>query len=81
MVLNLRTLRGMLGVDGRRIRGKLSRSLINNAALEPKEAITDADVDDAILDMDFSQLHLESGVQEELRKILWIRRAVFKGLG
>ena len=81
LVLNLRTFRGKLWVDGRRIRGKVTRSPINNAALELMAAITDADVDDAILDMDLSQFHPEREVQEKLRKILWNRRTFFKGLG
>lgn len=43
--------------------------------------MSDANVDDAICDMDLSHFHPDVSIQKDLRTITWRHRGVFKGLG
>ena len=81
MVLNLSSLRAEISVEGKRIRGKVTKTRTSKAGPELMAAISDADVDTTILDMGLFQFHPEKGVREILREVLWKHRAVFKGLG
>ena len=80
LVLDLRRRHGQIW-NGRCIRGKVSHKDPSDARVEIEGAIRDADVDDAIREMDFSQFSPSRDVQEKLLSILWTRRAVLKGLG
>ena len=81
LILNLATMRGKIRVDGRSVRGRLSHHDGARSELEMAGAISDADVDDAITEMDLSPFHDDVEMQERLRLVLWDCREVFKGLG
>ena len=81
LVLNLGTMRGKIGVEGRKLEGRVSRRRDVRLDMETAGAINDTDVDDTIREMDLSQFHPKAAMQERLRHILWTRRGVFKGLG
>lgn len=67
--------------SGRRIRGKVRREDEETSKLELAAAVLDAEVDDAIRNMDLSDFHHTRRMQEQLRAVLWRSRAVFKGVG
>ena len=81
LVLNLGTLSGNIWFEGGCVQGKAAKKATNAAETEQMAAISDAEVGDALRDMDLSQFHGERHVQGRLRNVLWRRRAVFKGLG
>ena len=68
-------------VQGRRIKGKVRRQESGGALVELAAAVRDAEVDEAIVGMDFSTFHPRKQMQERLQALLWRQRAVFKGLG
>ena len=62
LVLNLSSLRAEIWVEGRCIRGKVTKTRTNKASPELIAAISDADVDTTILDMELFQFHQEKAV-------------------
>ena len=81
LVLDLAMQRAKIWVDCKWVRRRVTRRAGSAVDAETAAAISDADVDAAIKDMDLSQFHSERSGQEKLRKLLWDRRLVFKGLG
>ena len=81
LVLNLGTIRVKIGVEGRTLKGRVSRRRDVRLDMETAGAINDKDVDDTIREMDLSHFHPKAAMQERLRHILWTRRGGFKGLG
>ena len=79
-VLDLQSMRGTMLVDGRDHSGALH--LVDRTfGEEVKAVIEDVDVDDAIKSMELSEFADDSGLQEQLRSVLWMHREIFKGLG
>ena len=79
-VLDLQSMRGTMLMDGRDDSGALH--LIDPTfGEEVKAVIEDVDVDDAIKSMELSKFADDSGLQEQLRRVLWMHREIFKGLG
>ena len=74
-------MRGEIKVQGRTVKGRVSHYDRTRFELEMAGAIRDADVDDAITDMDLSQFHNDVKMRARLRAVLWDYREVFKGLG
>ena len=79
--LNLVTDNAKLWVYGRRIRGRVRREDGNGTELELVAAIRNADIDDAINDIDFTNFRPDENMQEQLRTVLWRQREVLKGIG
>lgn len=69
--------------DGVRVEGPVgSRKQLNDEEEESVRAtIEDADVDQALKDMDLRAFSENPSKRNRLRKLLWKRRAIFKGLG
>ena len=74
------TEKAKIWVEGRPIRGTVRREDGGDSQLELAAAVSDAEIDDAIIDMGLSAFQPMNQMQERLRAVLWSQREVFKGL-
>lgn len=79
-MLNLATMKGMISVDLQRLKVRVSRFRDARLDTETTGSISDADVDDAIRDIDLSRFHLDVSMQTKFRTIPWRHSEILKGL-
>jgi hypothetical protein len=80
-VLDIGRLRASLVMNGYQFQGKVNDGAVLDAGEEARREVVDgSDLDQAIRELDLNEVSDDAAMQEKLHRVIWERRAMFKGL-
>lgn len=81
LLMDVRNMRGSFTVKDNLYQGRLDAGSCRKQDEAVRAIVEDEDVDAAIREADFREFAEDEETREKLRSVLWMHRAVFKGMG